>query len=334
MKSLSIIAGPCSAESCEQVLLTANFLQQFPQVQFFRAGVWKPRSSPHSFQGQGAKALKWLTRVETETRLTVLTEVASVAHLNLAIQTGLTHFWLGARTVGHPFSVQEIVDAAQKNKDLVFFLKNPIHADLALWKGAVERFQQAGLQQLRLIHRGFSVYQHMGLRNSPLWHIPIEMKLHYPKLPLVTDPSHMAGKRAMIPGLAQKAIDMGAEGLMLEVHPDPSRALSDSQQQLSFSQFEELLQQLKPRQLEGSSSLEHLRTDIDLLDRQVLKTLEERMRLVDKLALLKQQENLRPFQLERFKQILTERQKWSTLDSDFVEKLFQLIHTESLRSQV
>jgi chorismate mutase len=239
-----VIAGPCSAESREQVLETATALAQIPEVKFFRAGIWKPRTRPNNFEGLGEIALPWLAEVKRQTGLLSTTEVATAKHVELCLKHGVDALWIGARTTANPFSVQEIADSL-RGVDIPVLVKNPINADLQLWIGAIERINLAGVTKLMAIHRGFSVADKLEFRNDPLWRIPMELKVKFPDLPILCDPSHITGERHLIKKVCQKAMDLDMNGLIIETHPDPDKAWSDASQQITPHQLKAILDQLE-----------------------------------------------------------------------------------------
>ena len=236
-----LIAGPCGAESLEQLIATAKGLKELNKVSLFRAGVWKPRTRPNAFEGKGEEALKWLNEIKKEFGFKITVEVANAQHTELALKYGIDVLWIGARTTVNPFSVQEIADVL-KGTDIPVMVKNPIHADLQLWIGALERINNSGINKLAAIHRGFHVYGKTKYRNKPMWQLPIELRTLFPELPIICDPSHISGNKELIPSVAQKALDLGMNGLMIESHFNPSIALSDAEQQLTPIQLGELIE--------------------------------------------------------------------------------------------
>lgn len=334
-----IIAGPCSAETEEQVLATATALKEAGKTHLFRAGVWKPRTRPNSFEGRGAEAFPWLKCVQDEVGIPVAVEVANAKHVELALQWGIRVLWIGARTTVNPFSVQEIADVL-KGVDIPVMVKNPINPDLALWIGALERLNQVGITKMAAIHRGFSSVNKQ-FRNSPNWEIPIELKTTLPGLPLICDPSHIAGSRDKLAFIAQKAMDLDFDGLMIESHPNPNEALSDPQQQVTPKGLTELLNHLIIRENQVSSKefstvLEKYRSEIDELDAQLIRIIAKRMEVSNELGKYKKENNVTVFQLERWIDILDTRipfAKANAIDSDFAERLMKLIHEESTRIQ-
>ena len=329
-----LIAGPCSAETEEQVLSVAHSLREISEVKLFRAGVWKPRTRPNGFEGNGAPALEWLKRVREETGLKTLVEVARAEHVEAALKSGVDALWIGARTVVNPFSVQEIADAL-RGSDVPVLIKNPIVPDLNLWIGAIERVQQAGIRKIAAVHRGFTSYSETKLRFAP------ELRRLLPNLEIICDPSHIAGRRDLILPVAQQALDMDMAGLMIEVHGDPERAWSDAQQQLSPADFRGLLTKLHFRRSsfadgDFSAYLESLRKRIDLHDKQLLETLAARMSAVEEIGRCKGSRDVTALQIQRWDELIHDRldqAERNGLDASLVEDIFQLIHAESIRRQ-
>lgn len=334
-----LIAGPCGAESPEQLLHVAQALRA-RGISIMRAGVWKPRTRPNQFEGKGLEALAWMRDVKAETGIHLATEVASPYHVEQACAAGIDVLWLGARTTVNPFTVQEIADAL-RGTDKIVLVKNPINPDLALWIGALERVSNAGIRHLGAIHRGFSSFQKSRFRNQPLWQIPLELKRTFPTLPLVGDPSHIAGDRALIFEVSQKALDLGYDGLMIETHPHPDQALSDAAQQITPARLAELLEQLRIAEKSSSNALfrnhlEALREKIDQLDQELLENLATRTRLIEKIGEYKKDNNVTVFQLERWNEIMQTRPEWAQalhLAPDFIRELYRVIHDESIRVQ-
>lgn len=334
-----IIAGPCSAESPEQLLTVAKAVKVLG-INIMRAGVWKPRTRPNHFEGKGVEALRWIQDVKKEVNIHFAVEVASPHHVEQACAANIDILWLGARTTVNPFTVQEIANAL-KGIDKIVLVKNPINPDLALWIGAIERLAHAGIQKLGAIHRGFSSFQKSHYRNQPLWQIPLELKSRLPELPLIGDPSHIAGNREMIFEVSQKALDLGYDGLMIEIHPDPDRALSDAAQQVTPHRLAEILEQLRISEKSSSNAiflnqLEDLREKIDHIDQEMIETLATRMRLIERIGEYKKDNNVTVFQLERWNEIMKTRPDWgyqSNLARDFVKELYRVIHDESIRIQ-
>ena len=334
-----IIAGPCSAETEDQVLETARQLKETGGVHMFRAGTWKPRTRPNSFEGNGLDALDWLVRVEQEVGIPVITEVANASHVEGVLKSGIKAVWIGARTTVNPFSVQEIADAL-RGEDVTVLVKNPINPDIGLWIGALERLGQVGVKNLGAIHRGFAGYD-PDFRNTPNWEIPIQLKTIAPELPLICDPSHISGNRTNIKPVSQKALDLDFDGLMIETHPDPDKAWSDSQQQITPLRLKEILSQLVQRDSgnlgqEWLGRIEELRSRIDEVDAIVLSRLAERMKLVEEIAEIKKGSNATILQVDRWKNILDSRIPFGEgkgINTDFLDRLLQLIHDESIRVQ-
>ena len=334
----TLIAGPCSAESQEQVLECARSLAG-QGVKVFRAGVWKPRTRPGNFEGAGDKALEWLKAVKSETGMAVTTEVANARHVEAALKAGIDMLWIGARTTTSPFAVQEVADAL-RGTDIPILVKNPINAELELWIGAFERLAGAGLKHLAAIHRGFSSYYERIYRYSPEWQIPIELRRRIPGLQIICDPSHMAGRSDLVPLLSQMALDMKADGLFIEVHPDPAHALSDNQQQLTPAQFSEMASKLvfhREAKPIDQKQMQPYRNQLDDIDLQLIQDLADRFRVTGRIGEYKNLHNLAILQPERYKAIsdtLTEKGKELGLDEDFIRLLFETIHAESIRCQI
>lgn len=336
-----VIAGPCSAESEQQVISTARELAKSAHVKVFRAGVWKPRTHPNTFEGVGKVGLKWLKAVKAETSLLTTTEVASARHVELCLANDVDILWIGARTTVNPFLVQEIANAL-KGVDIPVLVKNPINAELGLWLGAIERLYHAGIRKLAAIHRGFSTYMEMAYRNRPNWQIPIELKRLLPKLPLICDPSHMGGNRDFIEPISQTALDLGINGLMIETHIDPDRALSDSKQQITPNVLIELLDRLRARSTEITDKqvkrkIARLRTEISHTDSQIIQDLAERMRWVDEIGKLKQQHSIPVLQINRWENLLQDHMAKAQrlgLDSEFIKDVFEIIHAQAVKRQL
>lgn len=335
-----IIAGPCSAESEEQVLRTAHALKNIPQVKIFRAGIWKPRTRPNNFEGLGEIALPWLKKVKEETGLLVTTEVATAKHVELCLKNGVDILWIGARTTANPFSVQEIADAL-KGVDIPVMVKNPINADLQLWIGAIERLNLAGITKLMAIHRGFSVAEKLEFRNDPLWRIPMELKVKFPELPILCDPSHITGKRELIQKVCQKAMDLDMDGLIIETHPDPDKAWSDAAQQVTPANLETIISSLSLKKEYSqdqtyTNELNDLREQIDRLDNELLHTLKFRRNVVEKIAKAKLDQNITALQRNRFDQLMKERMETGEklgLPQEFIKEIFDAIHEQSVQVQ-
>ena len=318
---------------------TAQALQQ-QNIHLFRAGIWKPRSRPNSFEGVGLKGLEWMARVKRELGMQVTTEVATARHVEEALKHGIDVLWIGARTTVNPFAVQEIADALQ-GANVPVMVKNPVNPDLALWIGAIERIYQAGITDLAAIHRGFSSYQQSKYRNPPVWQIPIELKARYQGLPVIVDPSHIGGNRDLIYPVSQRALDLGYDGVMIETHPNPAEALSDAEQQVTPAALAEILGKLQVRKAtyddaELVNRAEELRLKIDAADHDIIGALARRMALVEQIGEYKKQNNVQVLQLERWKEIFRTRADWASeagINPVFVEELYQLIHVESIRKQ-
>jgi chorismate mutase len=336
-----VIAGPCSAESAEQVLSTARELVKCPHVKVFRAGIWKPRTRPNTFEGVGEVGLDWLRAVKAQTGLLTTTEVANAEHVQLCLKYGVDILWIGARTTVSPFSVQEIADHL-KDADIPVLVKNPINAELGLWLGAIERLHDAGLRKLAAIHRGFSTYVEMQFRNDPNWQIPIELKRLLPNLPLICDPSHIAGNRQFIEPLSQMALDLGIQGLMIESHIDPDRALSDAKQQITPEELCRMLDRLHARDAsitdrDVKRHISRLRAEISQIDAKIIQDLVERMKWVEEIGRLKQQYNIPVLQIHRWESLLEDhiaKARQLGLDPDFIKALFELIHAQAVKRQL
>lgn len=336
-----IISGPCSAETPEQVMQTAKELtMKTPEVKVFRAGIWKPRTRPNSFEGIGIEGLSWLQDVKSETGLLTSVEVANANHVYEALKHGIDILWVGARTTVNPFSVQEIANAL-RGVDVPVMVKNPINPDLQLWLGAIERIHQAGITRLGAIHRGFSSGQNGRFRNAPQWKLPIELKRLLPDLPMICDPSHICGNRDLLLEISQKALDLAMDGLMIESHPNPDEAWSDKAQQVTPEALEELLGQLKLRKPEGEDleSVDFLslyRDEIDLVDLEILDTIARRAKVVEKIAEYKREHKMTILQVSRWDELLKDRlalAKKLGLDDKFSKELYQQIHLMSIRIQ-
>lgn len=335
-----LIAGPCSLESEEQALETAKLLVKDKRVFVYRGGVWKPRTRPGSFEGVGSIGLKWLRMVREETGLPVGTEVANAQHTEEALKAGLDVLWIGARSTASPFVVQEIADVV-KGSDAVIMIKNPVNPDAQLWMGAVERIYQAGIKNIVAIHRGFTPFSETKYRNYPNWQTVIELRRMMPNLPIICDPSHIAGKREWLFEISQKAFDMGMEGLMLESHRDPSCALSDAAQQLTPADLAKLLDRLVIRHENANNpdfetQLDVLRNRIDAIDAELLETLSSRVEIVKQIGKYKRDNNVTALQINRWTQLMENRVnlgKKLDLNETFVKILFQLIHEDSVRMQ-
>ena len=302
-----VIAGPCSAETEEQVLKIANQLKD-TDVSYFRAGIWKPRTRPGMFEGVGALGLKWLQKVKAETGMKTATEVANAAHVKLALEHDIDLLWIGARSTVSPFIVQEIADAL-KGTDKIVLVKNPVNPDLALWLGAIERLASSDIKKLGVIHRGFSTYEKTNYRNNPKWQLAIELQTKFPDLPLINDPSHITGKRDMIFDVSQTALDLNFDGLMIETHFDPENAWSDAAQQVTPQTLVQIMRDLKIKketdsETEYNKTLNNLRAQIDVVDNQIIDLLGKRMKAADGIGMLKKQKNVAVLQSKRWNEIL------------------------------
>jgi len=333
-----VIAGPCSAETEEQVLKIAHELKN-TDATVFRAGVWKPRTRPGGFEGVGAVALPWLKKVKEETGMLIAVEVANVAHVKLALEADVDILWLGARTAVNPFAVQEVADALE-GTDKIVLIKNPINPDLALWLGGVERLYTKNIKNLGVIHRGFSSYKKTRYRNVPQWQLPIELKRKFPDLPIINDPSHICGNRTSIQEISQIALDLNFEGLMIETHTTPDEAWSDAAQQITPDRLVEIMDDLKVRtpKAEGEAldQLEDLRAEIDVIDNHIIDTLVERMKVAEQIGEIKKSKNISVLQDTRWGEILktmVETGEKSGLSQDFIESVFKAIHQESINKQ-
>ena len=331
-----IIAGPCSAETEEQVMSTACQLAG-KGVRIFRAGIWKPRTKPGGFEGVGEIGLPWLTRVKKETGMLVATEVATPQHVEAALAAEVDILWIGARTVANPFAMQALADAL-KGIDVPVLVKNPVNPDLELWIGGIERLNGAGITRLAVIHRGFSSYEKRLYRNTPMWHIPIELRRRIPNLPIFCDPSHIGGVRELIAPLCQQAMDLGFDGLIVESHCNPDCAWSDAKQQVTPDVLDYILSLLVVRsETTTTESITQLRHQIDELDNQLMDLLSKRMRVCREIGQYKKEHNMTILQAARYNEILEKRGAQGALcgmDSDFVAQVFEKIHEESVRQQM
>ena len=334
-----VIAGPCSAESEEQVLKIAHQLKN-TDATILRAGIWKPRTRPGNFEGVGEIGLKWLKKAKDETGLLTATEVANPAHVELALKNDVDLLWIGARTTVSPFIVQEIAEAL-KGTDKIVLVKNPVNPDLALWLGAVERLHTSNINKLGVIHRGFSTYEKTRYRNNPEWQIPIDLQNQFPDLPLILDPSHIAGRRDIIFDLCQTALDLNFDGLMIETHHDPDNAWSDAKQQITPKTLDRLTIDLKIRKEEGDAveyinKLANLRTQIDVVDHKLTEILGKRMKIADEIGGLKKKNNVAILQNKRWNEILGKmilEGEEVDLSEEFILKIYKAIHQESINHQ-
>jgi chorismate mutase len=335
-----IISGPCSAETEEQVLATAKRLADTGSVDMLRAGIWKPRTKPGMFEGVGTKGLPWLQQAKKQTGLPVTVEVATAKQVQDALTFEVDVLWIGARTTVNPFSVQEVADAL-KGTDVPVMIKNPINPDLELWTGAVERIARAGIKQIGLIHRGFSSYGNTEYRNAPMWHLAIEMKLKYPELLFINDPSHICGRRDILMEVMQKAIDLDYDGLMVESHIDPDNAWSDAKQQVTPERLKEMLGSIIWRKEDISSdeyhaALEKLRQQINHLDDELMQLLGQRMRIAEQIGRYKKDNNITILQTNRWNEIIERAflkgEKFG-LSKEFITRYFDAVHMESINHQ-
>ena len=331
-----IIAGPCSAESEEQVMETATQLAR-NDCKIFRAGVWKPRTKPGGFEGHGEPALAWLKRVKEETGMLVTTEVATPEHAEMAMKYGIDLLWVGARTTTNPFAMQALADSL-RGTDITVLVKNPISPDLELWIGALERLNGAGIKRLGAIHRGFSSYDKTIYRNRPMWQIPIELRRRIPKLPIICDPSHIGGKRELIAPLCQQAMDLGTDGLIIESHCNPDMAWSDADQQITPDVLEKIVSHLIIRDTtDTTEEIAQLRQQIDELDNSVMDILAKRMQVCREIGQYKKEHNITVLQARRYNEILDKLGAQGAqcgMDADFVKKIYSAIHEESVRQQI
>ncbi len=335
-----VIAGPCSAETETQVQNTVKSIVEFaPQVSMLRAGIWKPRTRPNSFEGVGEIGLSWIKNASVEVGLPVIVEVANPQHVEQCLRAGIDALWIGARTTVSPFNIQEIADSL-RGINIPVLVKNPVNPDIELWLGAIERFYNVGIDKLAAIHRGFSIYGKSIYRNPPMWEIPIELRRRFPQIPIIVDPSHIGGSSDLVQPLSQQAMDMGFEGLMIETHENPEKAWSDAKQQITPKILGEILQKLEvcATKIE-KNNLEHLselRTQIDRIDDYLVELMGERMQISEQIGNLKKEHRLTIHQAERWAEIVKralEKSKQTGLTEEFILKLFQQIHNESIRHQ-
>lgn len=335
-----LISGPCSAETEDQVLQTALRLAATGKVDMLRAGIWKPRTKPGMFEGVGVKGLPWLPNAKKATGLPTCVEVATAKHVENALQFDVDVLWIGARTTVNPFSVQEVSDAL-RGVDIPILIKNPIHPDLELWGGAIERIQKAGIENVGMIHRGFSSYGNTEYRNAPMWHLPIEMKRRYPGMMLICDPSHICGSRTLLQEVSQKSIDLDFGGLMIESHIDPDNAWSDAKQQVTPERLNELMNALIWRSEDTNAqeyitALIHLREQINQVDDELLTLIGQRMKLADKIGRYKRENNITILQTNRWNEILQRafsKGEQLGLSKEFIVGYFDALHLESINHQ-
>ena len=331
-----VIAGPCSAETEEQVMTTARELAM-KGCHNFRAGVWKPRTKPGGFEGHGEPALAWLAEVKKDTKMLVSTEVATPTHVEQALAYGIDILWIGARTSANPFAMQDLADAL-RGTDATVLVKNPVNPDLELWIGALERINQAGITKLAAIHRGFSSYDKKIYRNLPMWQIPIELRRRIPDLPIINDPSHIGGRRELVAPLCQQAMDLGFDGLLVEAHCDPDKAWSDAKQQVTPDVLDYILSLIVVRdETVTTEGIHELRNQIDELDNEIMDVLAKRMKVCRGIGHYKKEHNMTVLQTNRYNEILNKRGAQGTLtgmDAEFVAHVFESIHEESVRQQM
>ena len=335
-----LIAGPCSGESLEQMLAAAQGLAADGRVTAFRAGSWKPRTRPGHFEGSGELSLEWLKEVKAATGLLTMTEVATAAHVEASLKAGVDMVWIGARTTPNPFSVQEIADALQ-GVDIPVLIKNPINPDLELWTGALERMRGAGIRRIGLIHRGFSTYGNTEYRNAPLWHLAIEMKLRYPQIPMINDPSHICGRRELLLDVMQRSVDLDFDGLIIESHPDPDQAWSDAKQQVTPERLIEMLGQIRWRKDDVNSEVFHaaldsLRQQINQLDNEMVQLLGRRMQVAEQIGRYKKENNITILQAGRWQEIVEKACQQGAqvgLSREFITRYLEAVHMESINRQ-
>lgn len=331
-----VMAGPCSAETEAQVMQTAQALAR-KGCHIFRAGLWKPRTKPGGFEGQGQKALPWLKRVKEETGMLIATEVATPQHIELCLKHSIDVLWIGARTTANPFAMQALADSLH-GVDIPVLVKNPVNPDLELWIGSMERINRAGIRRLGAIHRGFSSYGGKLYRNSPMWQIPLELRRRIPALPILCDPSHIGGRRELIAPLCQQAMDLGFDGLIVETHHTPDQAWSDAQQQVTPDRLDVILSHLVVRDKQQTvEAIDQLRRQIDDLDNQLIELLSNRMRICREIGQYKREHNITVFQASRYNEILEKRGAQATrcdMSAEFVATVFENVHQESVRQQM
>ena len=331
-----VIAGPCSAETEEQVINTARQLAKCG-CHMFRAGIWKPRTKPGGFEGNGEVALPWMKEVKEETGMLTATEVATPEHVELSLKYGIDILWVGARTTANPFAMQALADSL-KGVDVPVFVKNPVNPDLELWIGAMERINQAGVKRMTAIHRGFSSYDKKIYRNLPMWQIPIELRRRIPDLPIICDPSHIGGRRELIAPLCQQAMDLGFDGLIVESHCSPDNAWSDAKQQVTPDVLDYILGLLVIRDEKVTTEgIHELRNQIDDLDNQLMELLAKRMRVCREIGQYKKEHNMTVLQPSRYNEILDKRGAQGSLcgmDAEFIKNVFEEVHEESVRQQM
>ncbi len=340
-----LLAGPCSAESMEQVWETAVAIQAIAPSAIFRAGLWKPRTSPTAFAGVGATGLPWLMRVQQELGMPVATEIATPEHLNVCIKAGIQHYWIGARTTANPIMMQALADAFQAScmlfsRPITVYVKNPINPDINLWIGAIERLQQAGISEIVAVHRGFSTLYNSEWRNAPMWSLPMELRRRMPHVPVICDPSHIAGEADKVGAIAQEALTIGFDGLMVECHYSPAHALSDAMQQLTPESLHALLTHLNQRkntEVTSDTTLFALRQQIDEIDDELWQLIAKRLEVAHEIGAYKKVQNMPILQSERYENILQKRIRWAAqhgISEETVRQLMDAIHTESVKQQL
>jgi len=335
-----IIAGPCSAENEEQLLKTATEIKSIGKVDMLRAGIWKPRTNPGGFEGAGVKGLSWMLKAKQITGLKTTVEVATAKHVEDALSFDVDVLWIGARTTVNPFSVQTIAEAL-KGTNVPVLIKNPVNPDIKLWIGAIERLRRAGIENIGIIHRGFSSYGNTEFRNVPMWQIPIEMKRLFPEIPLICDPSHICGKRDTILSVSQKSIDLDYDGLIIESHYDPDSAMTDKEQQLSTDQLDKLLKKLiwktsSSNTKEYLNKLDNLREQINHLDEELLALISNRMNVAKEIGEIKKTNKITVLQSSRYNEIIERaisKGEKVGLSNDFIKMYLEAIHIESIRIQ-
>ena len=331
-----LIAGPCSAETEEQVMKTACGVAK-NGIKIFRAGVWKPRTKPGCFEGNGVAALPWMKRVKEETGMLVTTEVATAQHVEAALKAGIDIFWIGARTTANPFAVQEIANAL-KGVDIPVLIKNPINPDIELWIGAIERINRAGVTRIGVIHRGFSSYERKVYRYQPMWQIPIELRRRLPQLPMICDPSHMGGNRELVAPLAQQALDINMDGLMIECHCTPDEAWSDAKQQITPDMLQRIFGELTIRkETEETDDITQLRRQIDEIDNQIIDVIAKRMAICREIGKYKKEHGMTVVHTSRYSHIIEDRESQGGVlgvEKDCVKHIFEELHQESVRQQL
>ena len=341
------IAGPCSAESREQVLETAEALSALsvdrlaPSGHFiFRARVWKPRTSPHTFQGVGEEGLAWLQEVKERFGMEIATEVATPEHVEAALKAGVDYLWIGARSSATPIVVQSLADSIC---DLRFeisnlkgiLIKNPVNNDAGLWIGNIERLEKTGVPVIAV---------HRGCGHQPCWAMAHAVRLARPDIPMLLDPSHMSGDAKKVPGLMQKIDELGLDGAMVEVHCCPEDALSDANQQIEPRTLAEIILHASERvsspneenRIEGEKELNWLRAEIDELDARLWETISARMDVSRRIGKWKKAHDVAPLQPKRFQQLseqVAHFAKENGLSADFAQEVLKLIHEESLKQQ-